>query len=67
MALVVWTHDVDEAFAHLALCADPTVRPPHHAGNIRGTMLRDPGWIRGRHHGKSPLMFRETSRDLGCP
>jgi hypothetical protein len=32
MALVVWTHDVDEAFAHLALCSDPTVQAPRNTG-----------------------------------
>jgi hypothetical protein len=34
MALVVWTHDVDKAVAHLTLCSDPTVQPPRqHQGH----------------------------------
>jgi lactoylglutathione lyase len=43
MALVVWTDDVDEAFAHLASAGAPIVRPPHNRGNNnRYALLRDP-------------------------
>ena len=43
MALVVWTHDVDEAFALLTSAGAPTVRPPHDSGNDnRNALVRDP-------------------------
>jgi lactoylglutathione lyase len=43
MALVLWTHDVDEAFALLAAAGTPIVQPPHNSGNNnRNALLRDP-------------------------
>ncbi|MFI7210992.1 VOC family protein [Micromonospora maritima] len=43
MALVVWTRDVDEAFARLAAASVPTVRDPHDSGDgNRNALLRDP-------------------------
>jgi lactoylglutathione lyase len=43
MALVVWTHDVDEAFEHLTSAGAPVVQPPHDVGNDnRNALLRDP-------------------------
>ncbi|MDH2413884.1 VOC family protein [Nocardioides sp. CER19] len=43
MALVVWTDDVDNAFALLTSAGAPTVRPPHDSGNNnRNALLRDP-------------------------
>jgi lactoylglutathione lyase len=43
MALVVWTHDVDEAFKKLVAAGVPTVQPPHDTGNNnRNALLRDP-------------------------
>ena len=43
MALVVWTHDVDEAFVLLTSAGAPTVRPPHDSGNDnRNALVRDP-------------------------
>lgn len=43
MALVVWTDDVDEAFAHLTSAGAPIVQPPHNSGNDnRNALLRDP-------------------------
>ncbi|MGH3385226.1 MAG: VOC family protein [Nocardioidaceae bacterium] len=43
MALVVWTDDVDQAFAHLASAGVPVVQPPHNTGNNnRNAILRDP-------------------------
>ncbi|WP_422745151.1 VOC family protein [Micromonospora sp. WMMD754] len=43
MALVVWTRDVDEAFARLAAAGVPTVQDPHDSGNgNRNALLRDP-------------------------
>ena len=43
MALVVWTRDVDEAFAALTAAGVPAVRPPHDTGNSnRNALLRDP-------------------------
>jgi lactoylglutathione lyase len=43
MVLVVWTDDVDQAFAHLTAAGVPTVQPPHNTGNNnRNALLRDP-------------------------
>jgi lactoylglutathione lyase len=43
MALVIWTDDVDEAFAHLTDAGTPVVQPPHDSGNNnRNALLRDP-------------------------
>jgi len=43
MVLVVWTEDVDEAYAQLVAAGAPTVQPPHPAGNDnRSALLRDP-------------------------
>jgi lactoylglutathione lyase len=43
MALVVWTDDVDRAFAHLTAAGAPVVRPPRDSGNNnRNALVRDP-------------------------
>ncbi|SCG53022.1 VOC family protein [Micromonospora humi] len=43
MALVVWTHDVDAAFARLTATGVPAVQAPHDSGNgNRTALLRDP-------------------------
>lgn len=43
MALVVWTDDVDTAFAHLTSAGAPVVQPPHDSGNDnRNALVRDP-------------------------
>jgi lactoylglutathione lyase len=43
MALVVWTDDVDKAFAQLTSAGVPVVQPPHNTGNNnRNALLRDP-------------------------
>lgn len=43
MVLVVWTHDVDEAFERLLAAGTPIVQPPHDTGNDnRNALLRDP-------------------------
>jgi lactoylglutathione lyase len=43
MVLVVWTEDVDRAFAHLTAVGTPVVQPPHNTGNNnRNALLRDP-------------------------
>jgi lactoylglutathione lyase len=43
MALVVWTDDVDEAFADLSAAGIRAVQPPHDTGNSnRSALLRDP-------------------------
>ena len=43
MVVVVWTDDVDEAYAGLAAAGVPTVQGPHDAGNgNRNALLRDP-------------------------
>jgi lactoylglutathione lyase len=43
MALVVWTDDVDKAFAHLTTAGVPVVQRPHNSGNNnRNALLRDP-------------------------
>jgi len=43
MVLVVWSDDVDEAFARLASGGTPIVQPPHNTGNDnRNALLRDP-------------------------
>ncbi|MGC1210484.1 MAG: VOC family protein [Micromonospora sp.] len=43
MVLVVWTHDVDEAFEELVTAGVPAVQPPHDTGNNnRNALLRDP-------------------------
>jgi catechol 2,3-dioxygenase-like lactoylglutathione lyase family enzyme len=43
MVLVVWTHDVDQAYKELAAAGVPTVQPPHDTGNNnRNALLRDP-------------------------
>jgi lactoylglutathione lyase len=42
MVSVVWTSDVDQAYAELAAAGVPVVQPPHPAGNNRTALLRDP-------------------------
>jgi lactoylglutathione lyase len=43
MALVLWTHDVDEAYQKLAAAGVPTVQTPHDSSNNnRSALLRDP-------------------------
>ena len=43
MALVLWTDDVDQAFATLTAAGVPAVQPPHPTGNNnRNALLRDP-------------------------
>jgi len=43
MVLVVWTHDVDEAFRTLTAAGVPAVQPPHDSANSnRSALLRDP-------------------------
>ncbi|MDG4803121.1 VOC family protein [Micromonospora sp. WMMD980] len=43
MALVIWTPDVDAAFARLTAAGVPTVQAPHDSGNAnRNALLRDP-------------------------
>jgi lactoylglutathione lyase len=43
MALVVWTDDLDVAFAQLTAAGVPIVQPPHDSGNNnRNALLRDP-------------------------
>jgi lactoylglutathione lyase len=43
MVLVVWTDDVDVAFADLTTAGTPAVEPPHSTGNDnRSALLRDP-------------------------
>ncbi|MGO8956144.1 MAG: VOC family protein [Streptosporangiaceae bacterium] len=43
MVLVVWTDDVDRAYAELVDAGVPVVQPPHNTGNNnRNALLRDP-------------------------
>jgi catechol 2,3-dioxygenase-like lactoylglutathione lyase family enzyme len=43
MVLVVWTDDVDKAFAQLRSASVPIVQSPHNTGNNnRNALLRDP-------------------------
>ena len=43
MVLVVWTDDVDRAYAELVAAGVPVLQPPHHTGNNnRNALLRDP-------------------------
>jgi lactoylglutathione lyase len=43
MVLVVWTDDVDTAFADLAAAGVPVLQPPHDTGNNnRNALLSDP-------------------------
>ncbi len=43
MVLVLWTDDVDAAYATLVAAGAPTVQPPHDAGNQnRSALVRDP-------------------------
>ena len=43
MVLVVWTDDVDKAYAELVAAGVPAVQPPHNTGNNnRNALLRDP-------------------------
>lgn len=43
MVLVVWTDDVDTAFAQLKSAGVPVVQPPHDTGDRnRNALLRDP-------------------------
>lgn len=43
MALVVWTQDVDAAFAQVTAAGAPVVREPHDSGNgNRNALVRDP-------------------------
>jgi lactoylglutathione lyase len=42
MVLVVWTEDVDQAYADLTAAGAPVVQPPHDTGNDnRNALLRD--------------------------
>lgn len=43
MVLVIWTDDVDVAYAKIASAGTPTIQPPHNTGNNnRSALLRDP-------------------------
>ena len=43
MVLLLWTHDVDEAYGKLAAAGVPTVQAPHDSpNNNRSALLRDP-------------------------
>lgn len=43
MVVVVWTDDVDKAFAQLTSAGAPAVQPPHDStNNNRSALLRDP-------------------------
>ena len=43
MALVLWTDDLDLAFAHVASAGTRIVQPPHNSGNNnRNAFVRDP-------------------------
>ena len=43
MVVVVWTDDVDRAFAQLVASGAPVVQPPHNTGrHNRNALLRDP-------------------------
>jgi lactoylglutathione lyase len=43
MVLVVWTDDVDRAYAELAAAGVPVLQPPHNTGNNnRNALFRDP-------------------------
>jgi lactoylglutathione lyase len=43
MVLVVWTDDLDTAYADLVCAGAPVVQPPHDTGNgSRNALLRDP-------------------------
>jgi lactoylglutathione lyase len=43
MVLVVWTDDVDKAYAELVAAGVAVVQPPHNTGNNnRNALLRDP-------------------------
>lgn len=43
MALVLWTHDVDEAYQKLAAAGVPTLQEPHDStNNNRSALLCDP-------------------------
>jgi lactoylglutathione lyase len=43
MVLVVWTDDVDAAYAELVAAGVPSIQPPHDTGNNnRNALLRDP-------------------------
>lgn len=43
MVLVVWTDDVDRAYANLVAAGVPALQPPHETGNNnRNALLRDP-------------------------
>jgi lactoylglutathione lyase len=43
MVLVVWTDNVDTAYADLVAAGVPAIQPPHNSGNNnRNALLRDP-------------------------
>jgi lactoylglutathione lyase len=43
MVLVIWTDDLDEAYAKLADAGTPVLQEPHNTGNNnRNALLRDP-------------------------
>ncbi|HEY4267813.1 MAG TPA: VOC family protein [Galbitalea sp.] len=43
MVLVLWTDDVDQAFAQLTAAGTPVVQPPHNTGqHNRNALLKDP-------------------------
>jgi lactoylglutathione lyase len=42
MVVVVWTDDVDHAFADLSAAGTPVVQQPRTTGNNRSALLRDP-------------------------
>jgi len=43
MVIVVWTDDIERAFAELSAAGAPVVQPPHDTGSRnRNTLIRDP-------------------------
>jgi Glyoxalase/Bleomycin resistance protein/Dioxygenase superfamily len=55
MALVLWTDDVDRAFAALTAAGAPAVQAPHPTGNNnRNALLRDPDGNLGELVAKIP-------------
>jgi lactoylglutathione lyase len=43
MVIVIWTEDVDQAFAQLTVAGVPALQPPHDTGNDnRNALLSDP-------------------------
>jgi lactoylglutathione lyase len=57
MVMVVWTEDVDQAFARLTAAGAPAVQPPHDTGNDnRNALLATPTatWSRSSPSGRPP-------------